>query len=472
MRDRLGRVRLASIVAVATGVLAAGCSGGHRSVSRDEGSPIAAVAESMASARTAHVRVTMGTDANSSVVSTGAFDFARGVGKLTQTVALTVGGTSQPTATSEQLYIGDTTFVQLDLGIAQTVPARVAAGKHWVRYDSRTGYLSSGFVNPFTELTKLKRRGVPVKDRGITHIDGQRVHRYTAVETRKEILIPGNKVFRVTDDLYIDARDRLVRLVAVSHHTGQTRIDFKNQIDFSDYGTRVDVKPPPASDVVIYSDSRNPTPRLRGSWSKVAEGTGPGFTWDLFRARADKERVCWSFESTPPLKPTDSNLGLQPIQSQVAPTAGTKPPRHNGHEASCTRTGDWQIEVQAAAFGAIGTHTVVVGVVRDDVVSVRSVASLVPIVPPGGVIGLNDSYPGGVPPSGATRPIPIDARFGGFVDAASTLQSSYDATMRDGKHHDCPVAFIELASLVGGVHCDPFENFTSPASSSQTLISP
>ena len=322
-------------------------------------------------------------------------------------------------------------------------------------------------MNPFTELTKLKARGVVITDRGTTHIDGRRVRHYTAIEARRASLVPGDTRFRVTDDLYIDGRDRLVRLVAVSHHAGQARIDFKNQIDFSDYGTPVDVHPPPASDVVVYSDSRNPTPRLRGSWSKVASGTGPGFTWNLFRARADNNRVCWSFESKPPLKSTDANLSLQALPSQTVRTDGTKPPRHDGHEARCTRTGDWQIEVQAAAFGTIGTHTVVVGVVRDDVVSVRSTASLVPIVPPGEVVGLSDSYP-----RGATRLIPIDARFGGFVDAASTLQSSYGATMRDGKHHDCPVAFIELASLVAGVQCDPFDNLGSPSSSSVTLVAP
>lgn len=226
-----------------------------------------------------------------------------------------------------------------------------------------------------------------------------------------------------TADVYVDARTRLVRLDSATTRNNEPAIQ-RSRYDFSDYGVAVDVSAPAASDTVAYSTATAPTPRLRGPWHLVATGTAPTFTWRLFRAPADVDRVCWSFESSPPMVPDPDTAQLTAYLRSVLGSAAPLP-RHDGHDATCTRTGAWQGLIQAAAVGTIGSHRVVVGIVAPDVI--RVTAS--PLV---------EMMPGPTGAAGPSRTIAIDPRFDGFVDSAATASDGYTLRTPDGKTHTCP----------------------------------
>ncbi|HEY5014712.1 MAG TPA: hypothetical protein VIK61_18655 [Acidimicrobiia bacterium] len=439
MRRKWGSVRIACLI-VAAGVTAASCSSGNGnggSASGDHGFTIAAVARSMADSRTARVRFTSSSSSSGtgSLVTTGIFDFSRHTG----VVAMKLGSAAASVMQTAR-YVGGSVYVAINPMNRELVPPSLASGRHWILYDALIARAATALPgsNPFTALDDLRRAGARITDLGDASIDGQPVHRYRARWSRTEPVPPGvpgaaasarTATLHTTADVYIDARTRLVRLDSATTRNNEPAIQ-RARYDFSDYGVAVDVSAPAASDTVAYSTATAPTPRLMGPWHLVATGTAPTFTWRLFRAPADVDRVCWSFESSPPLVPDRVNAQLATYLRWVLASAAPLP-RHDGHDATCTRTGAWQDALATAAVGTIGSLRVVVGIAAPDVV--RVTAS--PLI---------EMMPG---PTAAPRPsrtIAIDPRFDGFVDAAATASDDYTVRTRDGELRTCPSYAIAM----------------------------
>ena len=427
MRRQWGPVRIGCLI-VAAGVTAAACSSGNgNSASGGHSFTIAAVARSMVDARTARVRITWSSGGRSdATVTGGVVDFARNVGEVTMNL-----GSAAPPVMQTTRYVGGSVYAAINTMNRMLVPPSLAAGKHWILYDALIGRATpvAPGSNPFTALDDLRRVGARITDLGDASIGGQPVHHYRARWSRSEPVPPGTSGFaagtrtatlHMTADLYVDSHTRLVRLDSATTRNHEATITRARQ-DFSDYGVAVDVSAPAASDTVAYSTATTPTPRLLGSWHLVATGTAPPFTWRLFRAPADVDRVCWSFESSPPMVPDPGATQLAAYLRSVLGSAAPLP-RHDGHDATCTRTGAWQGLIQAAAVGTIGSQHVFVGILASDVVGVTA-SPLIEMTPAG---------------AARSRGLTLDPRFDGFVDSAATASDDYTLRTRDGKTHACP----------------------------------
>ena len=124
-------------------------------------------------------------------------------------------------------------------------------------------------VNPFDPFAQLRQDQLTLHDLGMTRIGNQAVHHDAATErvqqARPEFFTGHPQTVTKTFDIYVDSHNRFVRLRAATKQPGDESTN-TNEIDFSGYGTRVNVAPPPANEVAPATDVP-PTPE-NGTWHR------------------------------------------------------------------------------------------------------------------------------------------------------------------------------------------------------------
>lgn len=163
---------------------------------------------------------------------TGVYDFQRNVARRE-----IQGGWGKST----ELLIGTHVYVSLDPEIAASLPARLR-NKRWFEMNGST---DSFTPLPFDPLAQLRQDPgtTSIQDLGTTQIGAETVHHYNAT---------GPKTRGGSLDIYVDSNNRLNRLRFVLNFGAG--LDGGMQMDFSDYGVRVNVTAPPADEVVPATD--------------------------------------------------------------------------------------------------------------------------------------------------------------------------------------------------------------------------
>lgn len=343
-------------------------------------------------------------------VTTGVYDFDRNIARVQETLA---GGATDESG--ETLVVHGKVYSRIDAKTARGLPPRVRSRARWT-VDRNAGALgANGLFDPFTTFADLSRRATALRDLGPTHVDGQRVEHYVAigVRTAATTVAPtgGRRIGSAKYDLYVARDRRLVRLV-MSFPSVPSFGRFSEQFDFSDYGVAVDVVAPPADQVVDYDDANVEfvPPKLTGPWARVATGVTSGYAWKLFRAPADHERACWSFETAAP------GLIVANTSGSIGRVGG--PPEqlleHEGHATTCSRTGIWASPLQYvfAAVDSTLLRLLEVGIVDDDVIGVDRISK------------------------SSTAKIGIDPRFHGFVSVGG-FEDPLRLQLRSGRTIDC-----------------------------------
>ena len=172
-----------------------------------------------------------------------------------------------------------------------SVLLRDASDRPWVRLPMNAGggvvvLLASAF-NPAALLDDMSRTGA--SSAGTTSIGGVSVTDLRTKQPRPLVGIWQN----ATVDVFVDAQHRAVRVKITSPSGGLS-------YDVTHYGTKVDVAPPPKSDIVVGGTA--PTVELSGPYTTAASGTTNGIAWKLLRAPAQDGRVCWRWDATPNIK--------------------------------------------------------------------------------------------------------------------------------------------------------------------------
>lgn len=329
------------------------------------------------------VQTTAQADPKSETV-VGVVDLRRGRSRYT--VALFYGPQGQrlhPPGTAQFISVGRSVYA--DVLPDPTIPADAQRNKHWIEQTVPSGYDPTGVLGDLTSM----RDSHASRDLGTTELDGHLVHHYQAVfhPAAKTATTRLLSLRASVSDVYIDAENQVVRLVERDTLGTDTST---RQSDFSNYGIHIDIVVPPADQVILYTDEYPPAPHLTGAWNLAASGHTDGVAWHLYRAPADHERACWTFESTPP-------LDIGPLVANFNGPAL----RHDGHEATCSRSGVWAAPLQYLVFGAPPHQldAILVAVVNDNVTAVTKRSNR---------DGSN------------TGPVAIDAHFRGFVIEATT----------------------------------------------------
>jgi hypothetical protein len=272
---KTGRGRAVFAAAAAVLLLAAGAGvGAYVLVGHSEAAATEAVttaASQSLDAKSADMSMTMtfsGMGLNEQITGQGAFDFPDQVG--TFTVTLPVGGQQD----SEQI-IEDGGVVYVSLG---GLLGQVAPGKSWV--SASPGQLSSGsgsssslgggvtqFSDPSQMLQQLQNSGATVTSDGQTTFDGTPVTAYSvtvptsaltkylgSLPSSLQQITSGLSLPNVTEKVYIESGG-LLRGIDLPYSFGIMGKTFTMdmQMALSNYGTPVTVTPPPASEVLPYS---------------------------------------------------------------------------------------------------------------------------------------------------------------------------------------------------------------------------
>ncbi len=325
-RARRSRVVIGVLVLAAGAILAIVL---HGSIGSGSSEPLRSRIDAVLSvmrATSVQVRVVQTTaqaDPKSETV-VGVVDLRRGRSRYT--VPLFYGPQGQrlhPPGTAQFISVGRSVYA--DVLPDPTIPADAQRNKHWIEQTVPSGYDPTGVLGDLTSM----RDSHASRDLGTTELDGHLVHHYQAVfhPAAKTATTRLLSLRASVSDVYIDAENQVVRLVERDTIGTDTST---RQSDFSNYGIHIDIVVPPADQVILYTDEYPPAPHLTGAWNLAASGHTDGVAWHLYRAPADHERACWTFESTPP-------LDIGPLVANFNGPAL----RHDGHEATCLRSGVW-----------------------------------------------------------------------------------------------------------------------------------
>lgn len=244
------------VILVASVALSVTRSGSHG----DDGFSINALAASTqrASARVT-IRITVptsvspgqpsGTPSQFAFVETGLVDFRRRVARIEIEDPNSRGA---PKQIGTELLINGHTYSSITAANAAPIPPEIRRTKRWLRLAPRKSSNSFTSLNPFDPLAQLREHHVTLKDLGITQLGGQAVHRYEGTEhfAYSPSSIGPRETLTVTFDIYVDSHDRLVRLTSATEQPGVAEAA-RTQIDFSDYGVRVNVTAPPPNEVYV-----------------------------------------------------------------------------------------------------------------------------------------------------------------------------------------------------------------------------
>jgi hypothetical protein len=230
---------------------------------------VTAAASQSLDARSADVSLSMtmsGPGLNEQITGQGAFDFPDQTG--TFTVNVPTGG---QTISEQIIEDGDTVYVGLGGLIGSVAP-----GKSWI--SASPGQLSSGggsglgggvtqWSDPSQMLQQLQSSGATVTSDGPTTYDGTAVTEYSvtlpssfysqylgSLPSSLQQFTSGLTLPNPTEKVYI-AEGNLLRAVDLPFTFGVTdkTLSMDLQMSFTNYGTPVTVTPPPASEVIPYS---------------------------------------------------------------------------------------------------------------------------------------------------------------------------------------------------------------------------
>jgi hypothetical protein len=205
-------------------------------------------------------RVTLGSQ-TVALTGEGAFDEAARRGRLDLTLTIPGAGTAE----LDEVFNKASIFVKSPL-FAQALPP----GKQWIRIDAAKAGEQVGFnfkaimgQTPTEVLAHLRRASTDVTEVGEEDLNGVATTHYRA-EIDIDKLV-ADRVQKLTDasykpiDVWVDdeGRVRRVKLDFTSKvdPTAAARTHSVLTVDFSDFGTEVDVQVPPARQVVEATDT-------------------------------------------------------------------------------------------------------------------------------------------------------------------------------------------------------------------------
>lgn len=262
---RLVVVAVVVVVALVAAATAVALVGGTKSAQ-------AAVIDSVNSTladHTAHMTMTMSggaTGATFTGTGSGAVDFTQGAMQLQMNLNV-----DSQSVSLNALYVGQTVYI----GFAQL--GEIEPGKTWLSLDLSSlqsaagggpGALGSG-NNPAAMLRIFAQQGSTVVPLGGSTVDGVAVQGYSVTfnpaAIKRELAndnlpawlrqaVSQVNLSELKGDLYVDGSGMLLRfsigLNASSGSSGPVAVD--ESLDFSDFGTPVDVTAPPADQVVSF----------------------------------------------------------------------------------------------------------------------------------------------------------------------------------------------------------------------------
>jgi hypothetical protein len=288
-RDRRARnlvfgVAAAALVLAAGGISTAVLLGGSGNASAEE-----AVAQAASQTNAQSADMSMSIDVSilgmhENVSANGAFDFAHKLGTMTMTIP--VNGTPY---TEQEILDGSTVYIHvggLSNGLTPTKP--------WVSASTSQMNSSSsglGTLDPTSMLQQLQSAGGTVTSLGPTTYDGTSVTEYTATLPSSAIMggigklptslrqgVSGLNLPDMHMNIYVTP-DNLLKALAVPSYSvsvaGQT-MSMTMTMVLSNYGTPVNVTPPPPDQVQPLSQLGGGLGGLGTSGSSGNTGTGSG----------------------------------------------------------------------------------------------------------------------------------------------------------------------------------------------------
>ncbi|HEY1652003.1 MAG TPA: DUF2510 domain-containing protein [Acidimicrobiales bacterium] len=251
----------AALVLVGTGVAAALVLGQPDNASAS--AAVATAATQTLSAESADMSMSMDMSflgLHETMTGSGAFDFAHHTGTMTMQIPV---GAKQ--LTEQAIYDGSTVYVNVG-----TLLGSLAQGKQWVSEDlGKTESAAGGlngvgtFGDPASMLQQLQSIGGTVTSLGPTTYEGTPVTEYSATLSASVLegelgqlpsslqkAVSGLSVPNITMDVYIGQGNLLKAMhMPVSFSEAGQSVSMDMTMSFSNYGTPVNVTPPPANEV-------------------------------------------------------------------------------------------------------------------------------------------------------------------------------------------------------------------------------
>jgi hypothetical protein len=185
-------------------------------------------------------------------VETGLVDFRRRVARIASEEE-TPKGTKR---VGTELLLDGYVYSSITAANAASIPAEIRRTKRWLKAPPRNSANPFTSLNPFDPLAGLQANHVKLTDLGTTKLGNQTVHHYRGTQ-RVPYTPPSSsgpaETLTVTFDIYVDGHDRLVRLTSTTKQPGVPE-GSTAQVDFADYGVRVNVTAPPADQVYTAPD--------------------------------------------------------------------------------------------------------------------------------------------------------------------------------------------------------------------------
>ena len=252
----------AALLLVAGGVSAALVLGGSSTASAQEA--VANAAAQTMNAQTADVSISVGISAqgvNESINGSGGFDFAEKTGTMSMTIP--AGGQQ---ITLQEILDGSTVYVNVG-----ALGSDLTNGKPWISENmSQVESASGGFgtLDPASMLQRLQSLGGTVTSLGSTTYDDTAVTEYSASLPASALegelgklpslqqSMSGVNLPNMKWDIYV-TDDNLLKALAVPSFSvnaeGQS-VSMDMTVVFSNYGTTVNVTPPPPDQVQSIGD--------------------------------------------------------------------------------------------------------------------------------------------------------------------------------------------------------------------------
>ena len=221
---------------------------------------------------------------------------------------------------------------------------------------------SMSFPSPFDMLNTLRSEGVALTALGAAQIDGAATTHWdatTASPTNTSCAASGvRSTSHSTLDLWTDTKNRVVRMKRVTttvtripdlsdldsggHSTATTTSTTESDtsattIDFSDFGTAVDVQAPPADQVqditdVMVAMAAGPGTVPADGWRAAAHGEIGGKPWTVSAARTTTGYYCYDATNTPQ---SFNGLASSVPGGMSISNDGNTYPKHDGHDSDC-----------------------------------------------------------------------------------------------------------------------------------------
>jgi hypothetical protein len=312
-RHRSGRRAAAGLIALTLSALGAACSSssGNGSLGKDPLGTAIAATEKAGSGRI------KGTTQRAKVATTGTVDGTwsgdlKGEG-ATKVVFISQKARRVPTElrwTDGVLYI-NRAVVPVEAAESVAIFTRVAKFKPWRKLTLQGGVVNvvAAAFSPLAVLQRLQSvKQAPTVHRG-EQVGSVKATRLTSSAPLLIGIWPA-----ATVDVWVDGSNRVVRVRIANPDGGM-------QYDVTDYGTKVDVTAPPATEITGASELTKI--QAIEAFRTAASGRNTGVTWALQRARGTQDTTCWRWQATPSLgqqlkQPAEGRC-LRPIDADAGP---------------------------------------------------------------------------------------------------------------------------------------------------------